>query len=308
MYTQRQLLHPNLQFFQLIFKLLIKLLILTKKSSLYLLFFVVIIHSISFSLDFNKENGKNQLTIILKKCAEYCEKLDNVSLHFVCNEKVKERIFYAHGFRTIIRRSSPFYKDNTYLYDYQLIRKNKIIHEQRILLKKNGKEVHEKNASLKTKLFMHKYVIFGPIGLLSAKWQQHHDYKFIKNAKINGEKAIVLKATPKSNNILNHLYGKIWIKKDDSSILKIEWNQASIGNYDKIQEKSKKINAIPRITCISEYGFEKNSIRFPSKYTVKEEYVYKLPQTGTFKNSEIFVKYIDYNFFTVETEVKYRDK
>ena len=61
----------------------------------------------------------------------------------------------------------------------------------------------------------------------------------------------------------------------------------------------------------SEYRFEKNGIRFPSKYTVKEHYIrpneYK---TGMEKlaKSEIEVNYKDYKFFVVETEVNIKHK
>ena len=71
----------------------------------------------------------------------------------------------------------------------------------------------------------------GPIGLLSEYWQQYHDYKIVKEEKFKGEKVIVIEAVPKYGYKLNQLFGKIWVRKSDFSILKIEWNQEAIENY-----------------------------------------------------------------------------
>ncbi|NOR53563.1 MAG: hypothetical protein GQ536_05705 [Candidatus Aminicenantes bacterium] len=93
------------------------------------------------------------------------------------------------------------------------------------------------------------------------------------------------------------------MKKSDFSILKTEWNQQSIENYDKIEELAKKLKAKPLITLVSEYAFEKKGIRFPSKYSIKEVYI--LRRGSRFLRSRKTVIYKDYQFFTVETDIKY---
>lgn len=201
-------------------------------------------------------------------------------------------------------RPTRFFNENKYLYDYQLIRKGRQITERRILVEENGKEKNEENAQLKMQMFDHKYVIFGPIGILSEKWQQEHDYKVIEEKKYKDEHALIIEATPKSSINIDHLFGKIWVRKSDSSILKIEWNQASLGNFERIKEIAKELNAEPDITFISEYDFEEKGIRFPSKYFVREEYIHSW--RGRFKRSETTVIYKDYKFFTVETDVEFK--
>ena len=62
------------------------------------------------------------------------------------------------------------------------------------------------------------------------------------------------------------------------------------------------MNSKPRLTQISEYGFEKNGIRFPSRYSLREEYISR--RGKPFLRSETSVIYRDYKFFTVETEVR----
>lgn len=254
--------------------------------------FMIIFYGFIQSLPKEKEGSIN-LSQILKKTAEYCKRLDKVSLHFICNEEIKERIYYRFYFRS-------FFRENSYVYDYQLVRKNNTIKEQRVLIEENGEPKHEENAELKTKRFWHKYVIFGPIGLLGESQQQNHDYSVKKEEKFEGEKCFVIEVVPKFPSKARYLFGKAWVRQSDCSIMKVEWNQESMGNIDRIEKEGEKVGAKPRITFVSEYAYEKNGIRFPSKYFVKEDYVRRTRN----KVSETIVVYKDYKFFIVETEVK----
>lgn len=65
------------------------------------------------------------------------------------------------------------------------------------------------------------------------------------------------------------------------------------------------MGARPSINFISEYAYEKNGIRFPSQYLVKEEYIH--PGMGRILVSETKVVYNDYRFFIVETEVEIKE-
>lgn len=239
------------------------------------------------------DNGSD-LEGILEKCAEYCERLDKISLYFVCEEKITE---------TIYGRAFPNEK-NTYIYDYQLRRFGGAIDEQRILLKENGRQAYQKNAKLNTKRFSHKYIVFGPIGLLSWQQQPKYNYTIIKEVNYKGTKAVLVEATPKFPEAFDALYGKIWIGKEDFSILKIEWNPESMGNYKGIEETAKKYGGKPKILFATEFGFEKNKIRFPNKYYVEEIYI--LRNGRRFTRSKITVTYDNYKFFTVETNIKYQ--
>ena len=241
----------------------------------------------------DKKGDAVDLPQILKKTAEYCERLDRISLHFICNEEINERIYYQFYFRS-------FFKENSYIYDYQLIRKDNEVEERRVFLEENGEPKNEENAELKTKRFWHKYVIFGPVGLLGESQQKRHDYLVKKEEKYKGDKCYVIEVVPKPDTKTDGLFGKAWVRQNDCSVIKIEWNQQSMGNIDRIEEKTSKLGAKPKITFTSEYAFEKNGIRFPSRYTVKEEFVRRV----RVKISETTVVYTDYKFFIVETEVK----
>lgn len=255
-----------------------------------------------------------ELETILKKCAEYCEKLSNSALDFVCQEKVTEEIYrYSPELReqeamtgheeVEIKGQAAEVDKNVYIYDYQLIRKENKIREKRTLLKENGKKKNEEDAQLKTKRFKHKHIISGPIGLLSEFWQEYYDYRIIKREKYKGDRVIVIEATPIPDMETDSLYGRIWIRESDFSILKIDWDQKSIKNYDLVEEEARRLNAKPVIKFHSEYAYEKNGIRFPSKYTVTETFTRQMGWKHTMSKTTVIYK--DYKFFTVETEVKY---
>jgi len=262
----------------------------------------------------------DELERILERCALYCEKLSRSVLYFVCQETIKEEIYDAARPSVTIRRSgssgaSTFNRQafgrwpqrvvikNEYLYDYQLNRKPDGIKETRILLKENRKERTESDSKLKTR-FQHKNIIMGPIGLLSLYWQLTHDYSIVKEGTFRGDRVFIIEAMPNDISFETHLYGKIWVRKSDHSIMKIEWTQDGIEGYDFIQQMAEAMRLKPEITLIAEFAFEKNGIRFPSKYQIIEAYRDRQQRKTMF--SRTTVEYEDYQFFTVETEIKYK--
>jgi len=259
---------------------------------------------------------QEELETILKKCAEYCERLANSALHFVCEETINEEINHGHfgGDRVvtisggnIAMRSGAGGRNierNEYVYDYQLIKKGNKIEETRTLLKENGKKKHEKNAPLKTKRFYSKRSVYGPIGLLGNEQQGKYDYKIIKEQTIKKRKTYVIEVTPKINIEGNPNFGKVWIDKEDFSVLKIEIKQESLAGFEKIDQESEKQKMTPRITTTHDYFIEKNGIRFPSKTVCEEIYVARMRRVRT-RISETRITYDNYKFFTVDTKIKY---
>jgi len=275
---------------------------------------ILLVSSLSGSQD-------NELERILERSALYCEKLSRSVLYFVCKESIKEEIYdaatpsitirrsgsggaYSFNSRAFSRRPQRVVKKNEYLYDYQLNRKPDGIRETRILLKENRKERNEADSKLKTK-FQHKNIIMGPIGLFSFYWQLTHDYTIVKEGKFKGDRVYIIEARPNDISFETHLYGKIWVRKSDHSIMKIEWTQDGIEGYDFIQQRAEAMRLKPEITLIAEYAFEKSGIRFPSKYQIIEAYRDSRQRKVMF--SRTTVEYEDYQFFTVETEIKYQD-
>lgn len=266
--------------------------------------FCLNIYPLTYSID---KANQIDLEKILIKTREYCRRLDSVVFDFICKEEILEKknlslVEFKHP-----RFPSPKIQlgkeINKYIYDYQLIRKRGKIKERRILIEENGRKKYKKNAKLKHLTFYYKNVIFGPIGLLSEFSQFHHDYKIVKDEIWHGEETMVIEAIPKPSLEGYHLYGKIWVRKSDFSILKIEWDQKSLPRYQKLEKLAEKMKSEPKITLISEYDFEKNGIRFPSRFFIEEAYINKEGKKKIV--SEMDVIYRDYKFFTVETKVKY---
>ncbi|MGB7294001.1 MAG: hypothetical protein WBC70_00280 [Candidatus Aminicenantales bacterium] len=276
-----------------------------------LFFLCQILRSQAESLE---ENEEEKLADILRRVGHYCDRLEKASLDFVCLEEITEKIDYSRdksdeiyiipgGIRTQIR--IPKLKvQKSYLYDYQFIRKGSNKEEKRVLLEKNGKQVKEEDSQLETSFFRIENVLLGPIGLLGEYMQAYHDYRIIGEEMVEGENALVLEAIPKPALNRPHCYGKIWVSEKDSSVLRIAWEQRSIGNYAILEERAKKYKADPVITSISEYGFEKNGLRFPSQDFSEEAYANE--NGGRFVRAQTSIIYSDYKFFTVETIIQYR--
>ena len=262
-----------------------------------------------------------RLAELLKKAARYSERLSRSALDFVCTETITERIDpreepkigdpfakvrdARQGLHTqSVQSKIASIQTNRFVYDYQLIKKSGILQERQTLLEENGRKTQEKDAPLKTSQLEHQYVVLGPVGLLGADAQQNNDYSLVENAKIQGQPAVVIEVKPKAPAIARYLYGKVWMKDSDGSVLRIEWNEKSLGNYEPVEEVARRLNAQPKIAFASEYGVEKNGLRFPSLYSVREAYVDT--RGKAFVRSETEVVYKDYKFFTVETGVELR--
>jgi len=254
------------------------------------------------------------LADLLESAAQYCDRLSNSVLDFVCRERVSEWSFPeavmassarqdGRAIRVVdfIRRGPKV--SNAYLYDYQLVRdRTGSIRETRTLLRENKKDVNVPDAALKTRLFWHAKIVMGPLGLLSRSRQAEHDYRIVGEDRIDGERAAIVEAVPKPGVAADHLVGKIWLRIRDAGILKIEWNPSSIDNYAGVLETAERLRMTPRIVLTSEYGSDKNGIRFPSLYSVREIYG---RSSRRFQRSETTVVYDQYKFFTVETTVVY---
>jgi outer membrane lipoprotein-sorting protein len=254
-----------------------------------------------------------RLAALLEKSADYCRRLENAALDFVCLEEVRESsgyyasntegYLYDYQFSRMQPSRSDRGQTDVYLYDYQLVRKGMETKEKRNLIAVNGKKTNIQDSSLQTVMFQYKNVLFGPAGLLSKSWQDYFEYGLIGEDTINKERAVVVEATPGSALNEPHCYGKIWIKEADGSVLKIVWDQKSLGNFQRVEEWAKVNDAEPQITAFSEYGFEKNGLRFPSRNYTENALVKKNKQK--YVNAEISIRYKNYKFFMVETEIKY---
>jgi len=251
---------------------------------------------------------------VMQKTGDYCERLKAVALDFICHENILENTYFYNK-KSSYRRSDVAgemiystqlklrrVQDKTYVYDYQMIRKDEERYEKRDLLEENGKKKARKDAKLELQRYFAQYLVYGPVGFLSHYWQQHFDYTVVGRDALDGRATLVITATPTEEREENYSFGKIWVDASDFSVLKIEWDPRSIPGYS--DELDSSIGNLKReITWSVTYGIEKNGIRFPSFQKLEEILI---NHTGNRSiKYQVDILYDQYQFFIVETEIKY---
>ncbi len=258
-----------------------------------------------------------RLERILRLTKEYCRRLDKAALDFICLEDIKEEFtpipelgpdtillgYGTEGMSFSYRTPNRGF-GRTFVYDYQFVRQAGRSIEKRTLIEENGRATHVPDAHLQTMGVQVQNALFGPVGLLSVDRQFRHDYAIAGEESAGGKKVLLIDAVPRPPLDPNHVVGRLWILEEDASILKIEWNQTSVGNFEFIQDVARRLEAEPQFVSTTEYGVEKNGIRFPSRDTTEEAYLLK--DNKRIVRSKTTIVYRNYKFFTVETEVDIR--
>jgi len=259
------------------------------------------------------------LTALLDKLTDYAGRLENVALDFVCREQIEEKIDYtldarasspmmdiwgySSGVGFPVHIGVPKVTNNSYVYDYQCIRKDRIIHESRTLLEKNKVKINEPNSRLMTEAFVYENALLGPVGIFAKRVRPLFAYKIAGRDKFDKKPVVIIEAVPVDENAdLHTLYGKAWVDSANADILKIEWGQKHVGRFDIFQERAERYNLKPRITIRSEFQILANGIRFPNLLFLEEAYTNK--RSRAVIRSETTVTYKDFKFFTVEVEIR----
>jgi hypothetical protein len=269
-----------------------------------------------------------QLALILKAGREYSQRLGNAALDFVCLEEVTDQIDLSRdGPHDLMKRDveitrgiypevrtggrvrferTPKSANGTevYVFDYQFVRQAGEVKETRKLLKKNGKDAKPGEPSPRTAVFQYEDILMAPVQILDEKIRDYYNYRLIRADAFDGIACWVVEITPSMPFIEKYLGGLIWFRQDDYSILKIEWDPTTYSGYDKILLRARGLDAEPRVVSVTEFGVEKNGIRFPSRDFTQEAYLGK--DGRLFVRSETEVVYKDYRFFTVETATEFK--
>jgi len=261
------------------------------------------------------------LASVLSAAREYCAKLERAAIDFVCMEEVEESLDLrlderlsleqaarakaqdpmAHTSsprdRVVIPRNPKL--KNTYLYDYQFVRRDKKVEEKRVLLKKNGRKVRPQTDAPRLSAFNYSDILLMPVRLLDEKSQDFYSYRLQGRDQVSGMDAWVLEVVPRVTGFSRYLGGRIWLKCDDASVLRIEWDPTTFDHYEKIVARAESFKARPEVRSITEFGLEKNGIRFPSSDLTEE--AYRDADGKLFVRARTHVTYKDYKFFMVET-------
>jgi hypothetical protein len=99
------------------------------------------------------------------------------------------------------------------------------------------------------------------------------------------------------------LAGRAWVRVKDGAVLRISWNPESFGDYRNVLILADDLEMNPAITSETEFGIERNGLRFPTRDRTEETYK---KGTMSFTRSMVTVTHDDYKFFTVETGIEIR--
>lgn len=268
-----------------------------------------------------KEPYNNKLQIILDKCAEYCMKLSESALYYVCDEEIREKSNRLKvpkqevgiipptdlngGFTTQGGYYNPLTLENSekhvLIYDYQLIRKEGTIREKRILMEKDGKKANLENIPHGVKLTYNLKPILVPIQILGVEQRSRFSFRLADEEKIGGKSVYVLEANLSPKNQGNIKWGKIWVDKSDFRVIRIEVETNFLPGYEHILSECYRYYLKPHFTSTHYYDIDKNGLLFPNKSEIRVEYSGFLRNERKLK-SEVRITYRDYKFFTVETD------
>ena len=278
------------------------------------------------SLHLTGQETKNQqardlprrtLEEILNKESEYCRRLELAALDFVCLEVITEKINQSRDIKFDQRSSfdgttdgswvrpelvmPPSKVKRTFLYDFQFVRNGGRIIETRTMLEENGKKKKEENAKLKTANFTYQSALLGPLGIFGARWHELYNYQTSGVGKVADRPVVIIDVAPKAPHPeVPFLFGRAFVDKGTLDILRIEWSDQRIGNFAAFERRGKRYKMTPKISVVSEFGVEKNGIRFPSRHWIEEAYIDK--KGRRFVRSETSVIYKDFKFFTVSVD------
>ncbi|MEN6561122.1 MAG: hypothetical protein ABFD52_10145 [Acidobacteriota bacterium] len=242
------------------------------------------------------------LTRALAQAGDYCARLARASIDFVCLEEVTERIQERNPVYPASAFGRPGWRNDVvehqYLYDYQFVTEDGQRTEKRRVLKIDGIKRKDEAADLDTLTFLYKNVLFGAVDLLDETRQGFYRYALKGREMMDGQPALVIEATAAPGLAVDVHRGTVWLRESDAAILKIVWNGASLERNAAIRMTAKEFKGAPQILQVTEFGLEKNGVRFPTRFAVEEAYITKRGRKVV--RSTMDAVYRDYKFFTVE--------
>ena len=260
----------------------------------------------------------SSLDALLAKAAEYCRRLEGSAFDLTCREEISEtidpsldaaaepppsntqRTTYTGPTITISKVKKIKHR---FVYDYRCVRTAQAIRETRAQLEENGKRKVVSNAGLKTPVVDFGGALLSPVGLFGERSRPGYDFSVAGEAQAGDTGVLVIGAKPKPEAPLSRcLYGQAWIDPATGAILKLEWGERPAGRFEIFETRGRLYNREPRLVFSSEFGAEKNGIRFPSRQSFEESY---LNDAGkVFVRSRTVAVYKDFKFLSIEVELR----
>jgi len=252
--------------------------------------------------DLLSNRGWGVLTVVStdqKDKIENPEFIDRINSGLIANDqRVVGRILLEKWFQYVDPKRD---KRNIYLCDYQIFRKDKVVEEHRKILKENGKKPSEPNRLLQDKRYSALGSIFAPLKVLAEYSQVKFEYRIAGEEKVNGKKALILTASPKSGDEDGIWRARIWVEKGSFRVLKCEIEGVPIDGSEDILNECASLNIRPHFLMTFEYKTEKNGALYPWRSEILVAYS-GIDAGGIVPRLKIFMNYNKYKFFEVATE------
>lgn len=142
---------------------------------------------------------------------------------------------------------------------------------------------------------------FGPNSIIGPEVQPYYIYRLVGQEELFGQAVVVIEAFPRWGACSYLNPGRIWVRSQDGAVLRIERSYQLEKNRDKVRLRGLIMNLDPRLTFISEFAFEKNGVRYPSRIEVRESYF--SGEEEKLARAIVESTFSDYRFFGVSSEV-----
>ncbi len=261
----------------------------------------------------------SELQEILDRCSDYCQKLSNYALHYVCLEKIDQKLkiveetkWWAAGGNPDLHSSESIVRSHPVLslktsdksssvYDYQMVRKQGQVTEKRILLGRTGESITEKNEHKNISPSYQIQPVLMPLSLLGYEQRLKFSYSLTGEDNLRGKRTFIIEAIPRYTQSGNIHRAQIWVDKENYSIMQVQVETSYVTGYEEVYEECSKFFLMPHLTITHHFENEKNGILFPSRSVIRIEYSGFLRTKKELK-SNIDVTYSNYRFFTVDVD------
>ncbi len=264
---------------------------------------------------------------ILEGCRDYSRKLAEQALYFICEEAItivhhqlkplqilRELIFRqgeviwedpVTGGRVVYKGSvqimDPSQSERKrYVCDYQFVRKNGEIEEQRLLLKEDGRSISGRSMTIEEERLSPFTFVFVAERILAFGRQESFEFRILRKERTGGRMAVVLDAFPRSGNADGVLSARLWVDQKDHRILKTEIFGVPIEGYDDVLKDAILLNIEPRFVTTHEYQMERDGVLLPTHVKVRIEYP-GIRRSSLETKARLDQTYKKWKFFGVET-------
>jgi len=252
---------------------------------------------------------------VLKKAADYCERLKTIALQYICDEHVT-RTSYFYDVRRYMKTTGnenvglPRKRwtlkrtiEREIVYDYQLIKKGDRLEEKRKTLASDGKPWTKEDEPVSILPYQARYIVYGPIGFLGSSWQTGFEYFDEGRERTDaGRETVIFMSQPNEFRDDNSVYGRVWVDPESGAVVRIAWDPESIDFFRPDDVPKMFLGLEKQLVWEAYYEVEKNGIYFPSRQVIREEYIG--PEGEVILGDVWSVTYENYRFFTVGVDIE----